>query len=131
MKKKRKKHSVQRAQAHVQAKEEKKKCVLIENTGTENIKIANKIHTSAYNGRMAPKINELRIRESQTSKGNNIFGANDENTPDWMLDTYVRRIQRKRRKEKRAREIERDTHNNECAYETSIWRDDAGIHCVA
>lgn len=62
--KKEKKHSVQRAQAHVQAKEEKKKSVLIENTGTENIKIANKIHTSAYNGRMAPKINELRIRES-------------------------------------------------------------------
>lgn len=63
-------------------KKKKDKKNIIENTGTGNIKIANKIHTSAYSARMAPKINELRIRESKTSKGNNIFGANDENIPD-------------------------------------------------
>lgn len=78
---------IRHTQFNGRKKEKKTRNKIIENTGTENIKIAQKIYTSAYNGRMAPKIIELRIRESETSKGNNIFGANDENIPDWILDT--------------------------------------------
>lgn len=40
---------------NLKKKKRKKKKIIIENTGTENIKIANKLHTSAYTARMAPK----------------------------------------------------------------------------